>query len=237
MIAFLAKGGILVVPILLCSVMALAIFFERLIRFSRLRMARWDPDRAIAAMVASGDRDGETDDASNRNNPMARVLAQAFEVRGQDRETVRTVLAHATAAEVRELARYIPALATIGNIATAAGTVRYGSGDDQGLYGHPADGRQGERGRACRRHLGGDAHHGPGTGRCPADHGGPRLPGHPAGPVRVQDPGRCRGVYQADGRRMTGSFRPVPRRSGAAGRGHGQPDKSPIRSTLQGWGS
>jgi biopolymer transport protein ExbB len=37
MIDFLAKGGVLVTPILFCSVMALAIFLERLIRFARMR--------------------------------------------------------------------------------------------------------------------------------------------------------------------------------------------------------
>jgi len=38
MIEFLAKGGILVGPILFCSVLALAIFLERLIRFARVRI-------------------------------------------------------------------------------------------------------------------------------------------------------------------------------------------------------
>lgn len=37
MVEFLAKGGVLVVPILLCSVLALAIFIERMIRFSLMR--------------------------------------------------------------------------------------------------------------------------------------------------------------------------------------------------------
>jgi len=41
MIDFLAKGGVLVTPILFCSVMALAIFLERLIRFARMRSLVW----------------------------------------------------------------------------------------------------------------------------------------------------------------------------------------------------
>ncbi len=34
--AFLAKGGILMIPILLCSVLGLAIFLERSVRFAVL---------------------------------------------------------------------------------------------------------------------------------------------------------------------------------------------------------
>jgi len=37
MLELLAKGGVLVAPIFLCSVLALAIFVERLIRFSLMR--------------------------------------------------------------------------------------------------------------------------------------------------------------------------------------------------------
>ncbi|MBA3036508.1 MAG: MotA/TolQ/ExbB proton channel family protein, partial [Desulfobacterium sp.] len=37
MLDFLAKGGILVIPILLCSVLALAIFVERVIRFAKMK--------------------------------------------------------------------------------------------------------------------------------------------------------------------------------------------------------
>ena len=38
MINFLLKGGVLVGPILFCSVLALAIFLERLIRFARVHI-------------------------------------------------------------------------------------------------------------------------------------------------------------------------------------------------------
>lgn len=37
MFDFLAKGGVLVIPILFCSVVALAIFVERIIRFSKIK--------------------------------------------------------------------------------------------------------------------------------------------------------------------------------------------------------
>ena len=54
MIAFLAKGGVLVVPILLCSVLALAIFVERLIRYSRMRSRGAGLAEKVVGLIHSG---------------------------------------------------------------------------------------------------------------------------------------------------------------------------------------
>ena len=52
---------------------------------------------------------------------MGRVLTHAMAVKDQDRETLETVIAHATDKEVRELSRYLQGLATIGNVAPLLG--------------------------------------------------------------------------------------------------------------------
>jgi len=52
---------------------------------------------------------------------MGRILEHALEVKGQDRETLETVIAHATDEEVRDLSRYLQVLATIGNITPLLG--------------------------------------------------------------------------------------------------------------------
>jgi biopolymer transport protein ExbB len=52
---------------------------------------------------------------------MGRVLSQALEVKNQDRETLETVIIHASEEEVRGLSRYLQALATIGNITPLLG--------------------------------------------------------------------------------------------------------------------
>jgi biopolymer transport protein ExbB len=121
MIEFLSKGGILVPPILFCSVLALAIFLERLIRFSRVRVR----GRAVEQQVIRHLQDGEDQKAFEAarvsNTPMGRILSQAIEVKDQDRETLETVLVHAADEELRGLSRYLNALATIGNIAPLLG--------------------------------------------------------------------------------------------------------------------
>ncbi|MDY6880380.1 MAG: MotA/TolQ/ExbB proton channel family protein [Desulfatiglans sp.] len=121
MIDFLDKGGILVGPILLCSVLALAIFLERLIYFARLRVR----DIGLVETSAQHVRENRLNQALNLvtgiNSPIGRILTNVIEVIDQDRETTETVIIHSTDEEVREFSRYLQALATIGNITPLLG--------------------------------------------------------------------------------------------------------------------
>jgi len=121
MFELLAKGGVLVIPILLCSVFALAIFLERLIRFGRLRKRGEGLAHKVAGLLQQGDDPGAYEAAVQSNSPIGYVLAQAMEVKNKERETLETVIAHATEEQMRDLSRYIQALATIGNITPLLG--------------------------------------------------------------------------------------------------------------------
>ena len=116
-----AKGGVLVVPIIFCSVLALAIFVERFIRFAVLRKRGLNVDERVARHLAENDAQSALRAATDSRSPMGRILLQAMDVMGQDRETLETVLVHAIEEEVRELSRYLQALATIANIAPLLG--------------------------------------------------------------------------------------------------------------------
>ena len=121
MFDFLAKGGMLVIPILLCSVLAFAIFLERIINFFRMRRKGSGLAEKIARLLKQG-KDKEALEAANAgDSPMGRILAQAMEVKEHDRETIETVIVNATEQEIRELSTYLQALATIGNIAPLLG--------------------------------------------------------------------------------------------------------------------
>ncbi|MBA3027587.1 MAG: MotA/TolQ/ExbB proton channel family protein [Desulfobacteraceae bacterium] len=121
MLDFLAKGGILVIPILLCSVLALAIFVERVIRFAKMK-AR---GAGLAQKTIDFMKEGKIQEIdqllTESNSPMGRVLSKAIQVRDQDRETVESVITHSTEEEVRNLSTYLQALATVGNIAPLLG--------------------------------------------------------------------------------------------------------------------
>lgn len=121
MLEFLAKGGVLVAPIFLCSILALAIFIERMIRFSMMRSRGAGLADKIIRLLRSGDAAAAHEKAINSNSPMGRVLAQAIRFRDRDRETLETVIVHATEEEIRGLSSYLQALATIGNISPLLG--------------------------------------------------------------------------------------------------------------------
>lgn len=121
MIEFLSKGGILIGPILFCSVVAVAIFIERLIRFASVRIRGFGLVKEAAQLVKKGETAQAIVLAQKSKTPMGRVLIQAIEVINQDHEILEAVLINATENEIRQLFRYIQTLATIGNIAPLLG--------------------------------------------------------------------------------------------------------------------
>jgi biopolymer transport protein ExbB len=121
MFEFLSKGGVLVIPILFCSVMALAIFLERVIQFTRMRSRGRGLEKKVAETLKENNGQKAKELAKESNSPMGRVLCQALEVKDQDRETLETVIVHASEEEIRGLSRYLQALATIGNITPLLG--------------------------------------------------------------------------------------------------------------------
>jgi biopolymer transport protein ExbB len=121
MFEFLAKGGVLVGPILFCSVVALALFLERLIRLGRVKVRGNGLVSSVSTHLKNGEDHQAYEAVKKDPSPMGRILTQAMEVKDQDRETLEAVLVHATEAETRELSRYLQALATIGNITPLLG--------------------------------------------------------------------------------------------------------------------
>jgi biopolymer transport protein ExbB len=121
MIDLLSRGGILVIPILGCSIIALAIFLERMIRMSGNGRARQDLAARVLAAVRCGKIGDARDLAAADDSPQGHLLVQAVETIDQDRDTRDTVLAHCVETEVRRQSRYLNALATIGNITPLLG--------------------------------------------------------------------------------------------------------------------
>jgi len=121
MFEFLAKGGILVGPILLCSMVALAIFLERIIRFSQIKISGDGLVEKLSGHIRRGEDEQALELAQVSDTPMGRVLQQGIEMRAADLDTLETVLVHSAEEEVRGLSRYLQVLATIGNITPLLG--------------------------------------------------------------------------------------------------------------------
>lgn len=115
------KGGPLMYPILLCSVLALAIFCERLWTYARLR-------RGIAGLVREVEnltQQGKIDEAivvcQRTNSPLARIFLAALRAHGRRREQVKAVVEEVGAREAAPLERYLGLLGTIATIAPLLG--------------------------------------------------------------------------------------------------------------------
>ena len=102
MIDFIARGGVLVGPLLLCSVVALTIFLERLFYFARVRIRGFGLVANVTDHVAKGEDQQALALTRESKSPMGRILEHALEVKGQDRETLETVIVHSTDEEVRD---------------------------------------------------------------------------------------------------------------------------------------
>ncbi len=121
MLEFLAKGGVFMVPILLCSITALAIFIERLYSLGRRRVVPADLVRRAEALVADKDLPAAAELLRRSPAAIARVLAAGLRVSGQRRDAVKDHLEEAGRQEAAGLERFVDTLGTIAGVSTLLG--------------------------------------------------------------------------------------------------------------------
>lgn len=122
-----AKGGFLIWPILLCSVIGMAVFFERLFSL-RAAQDREGVTNKILQLLEHG-RFSEAKEvlAARRRHRKRKgssaefVLQEAIAVQGSEQEVLEIVLGHTVERELDYLARHMGILATAGNIAPLLG--------------------------------------------------------------------------------------------------------------------
>ncbi len=113
-------------PILLCSLVSVAVVCERLYRFHRSRIK--DPlflDR-IKEMIKEDKIDEALKECKRTKGPIGNVLATGIEKSHysgccKNLSEIEKAISHAGLQELRELDRYMPTLATIANIAPLLG--------------------------------------------------------------------------------------------------------------------
>ncbi len=114
-------GGWLMLPILLCSVLALAIALERL---WRLRPAKVAPPNLVAQIVHLHKRqriDAEAIAALKESSPLGRILAAGVANLRHSREVMKEAIEETGRHVVHELERYLNTLGTIAAISPLLG--------------------------------------------------------------------------------------------------------------------
>ena len=147
MFELLKAGGFLIWPILLCSVVALAIVIER---FSSLRTSTVAPPELterVGKLLKKGSIDSKTISELEEHSPLGRVLAAGLKNPNQHRVVVKEAVEEAGRHVVHDLEKHLQTLGTIaaitpllGLLGTVIGMIKvfsaittFGVGDPQAL--------------------------------------------------------------------------------------------------------
>jgi biopolymer transport protein ExbB len=121
MLEMLSKGGVLVIPILLCSILVPAIFLERIIRYAVNQSRGKDIENRVAELMQQNEVDAARRVSQQSNSPMGRVLERAIDAKDLENDVLESVIVNAVENEARDLSSYLQTLATVGNIAPLLG--------------------------------------------------------------------------------------------------------------------
>ena len=121
MFEMVQAGGWLMVPILLCSVFALAIIGER---FWTLQQKKVTPKQLVGQVwqwYKNDNLDESHIEALNNSSPLGRILAAGLVNRHHDREIMKECIEEVGRQVVHELERYLTTLGTIASITPLLG--------------------------------------------------------------------------------------------------------------------
>lgn len=120
-LAFLAKGGWLMIPLAFCSLLALAIVVERI--FFYFPKVKIDPFLLIE--IEDSIKGGEAPKALSlcrkSNSPLIGILKAAILKAGHTKEEIKETIENNAQVAISELEKYLTALATIGHISPLLG--------------------------------------------------------------------------------------------------------------------
>ncbi len=121
MLELVKAGGWLMVPILLCSIVAMAIVVERFWTLRRRCIAPENLVVQVGQWVRQGDLSEERIRAIRRGSSLGRILAAGLGARERDREVMKESIEDVGRQVVHDLERYLNALGTIAAVSPLLG--------------------------------------------------------------------------------------------------------------------
>ncbi|MGO1462435.1 MAG: MotA/TolQ/ExbB proton channel family protein [Marinobacter sp.] len=121
MFELLKAGGILMVPIVACSILALAIILER---FWTLRASRVSPPQTLNELwrwIKKKELNARKLKALQNSSPMGRVLAGGLMNAKHGREIMKESIEHEASQAIHELERFLNPLGTVATITPLLG--------------------------------------------------------------------------------------------------------------------
>jgi biopolymer transport protein ExbB len=121
MIDMVIKGGPIMAPILLCSVISLAIVVERFLSLRRNRILKYDILQRIEELLRDRKIPEATTLCKRYPSSMTRILLAAILNHDKSRQDIKEIIEDAGRHEVPVLERYLTILGTIASISTLLG--------------------------------------------------------------------------------------------------------------------
>ena len=121
MLQYVVDGGVVMIPIGLCSIIALAAFLERLVALRRSRVVPSSLVKQLTTLIESGRFDEALSTCRKHEVAIARVMEVALQVREQDRAAIKERLTEVGRREAASMERFIPVVGTIASIAPLLG--------------------------------------------------------------------------------------------------------------------
>lgn len=121
MLEIVIAGGWLMAPILLCSVLAVAIILERFIALRRSRVVPQGLPDQVQRWAAQEELDHQHIEQLRLSSPLGEVLAAALEHRDRRREVIKEAVEDAGRQVVHSLERFLNTLGTIAGVTPLLG--------------------------------------------------------------------------------------------------------------------
>lgn len=121
MFEIVKSGGIMMVPIILCSIIAAAIILERLWTLQKGRVVPPELTEKVWRWIESGQLQDKHILALRQNSPLGKILAAGLANRHRDRNIIKESIEDTGRHVLHELERYLNALATIAAISPLLG--------------------------------------------------------------------------------------------------------------------
>ena len=119
--SILAKGGWLMIPIVIFSFVAIGIFIERLLVLRKSRINLNAFLLKLRQQIVNKDMDSALSLCSNTDSPISRVLEIGIKKHTQSRSEIKDAIESAGRAEIYQLEKGFGALATLAGVAPLTG--------------------------------------------------------------------------------------------------------------------
>jgi biopolymer transport protein ExbB len=118
---FLAKGGIIMIPLFLCSITGLAVIIEKLISLRRSKVIVPEVVSVLENVRGANDLGLAVSICEKHNGPFANIIRLSLENHGLQREEIKEILLDQGRQEIHQLEKGLGMLETIAGIAPLLG--------------------------------------------------------------------------------------------------------------------